>query len=194
MDLNFFKKNISKDCSDEALMSHILKGNKIAFELLYERYFNKMVWYAHSFLQNTQSAEDTVQEVFIKIIQTPEKFDVNRTFSTWIYRVTANLCKNRLRDEKQRAQSAKEIVPDIEYNFSQLNHQADMIYLQNLLKEKFENLSEKEKNIFILRFEQQLSIKEVSAIMNIPEGSVKSGIYYLLKKYANILNYYNYEK
>jgi RNA polymerase sigma-70 factor (ECF subfamily) len=153
-----------------------------------------MVWYAHSFLQNNQSAEDVVQEVFIKVMETPEKFDVKRTFSTWIYHVTANLCKNRLRDEKQRAQSAKDILPGMQNNFTQLNHQADMVYLQELLKEKFESLSEKEKNIFILRFEQQLSIKEVSAILNIPEGSVKSGIYYLLKKYANILNYYHYEK
>lgn len=175
-------------------MSLILKGNKIAFELLYERYFDKMVWYAHSFLQNTQSAEDVVQEVFIRIMQTPEKFDVNRTFSTWVYHVTANLCKNKLRDEKLRNRSLKENLPAADHVSVGMNHHADMLYLQQLLKEKFESLSEKERNIFTLRFEQELSIKEISAIMNIPEGSVKSGIYYLLKKYANILNYYNYEK
>ncbi len=175
-------------------MSLILKGNKIAFELLYERYFDKMVWYAYSFMQNTQSAEDIVQEVFIRIMQAPERFDVNRTFSTWVYHVTANLCKNRLRDEKLRNRALKENLPSAEHISVGMNHQADILYLQRLLKEKFESLSEKERNIFTLRFEQELPIKEISAIMDIPEGSVKSGIYYLLKKYANILNYYNYEK
>lgn len=173
-------------------MSLILKGNKIAFELLYERYFDKMVWYAFSFLQSTESAEDIVQEVFIKIIKTPEKFDIDRKFSTWIYNVTGNLCKNKLRDEKQQSHLLKKNFMD-ENSTVNAHHTADVNFLKNILNEKFESLSEKEKNIFVLRFEQQQSIKEIALIMQIPEGSVKSGIYYLLKKFANILNYYNYE-
>ena len=69
----------------------------------------------------------------------------------------------------------------------------DVNYLRQILDEKFESLSEKEQQIFTLRFSQQLSIREIAAIMNIPEGSVKSGIFYLLKKYTHIFNYYNYE-
>jgi RNA polymerase sigma-70 factor (ECF subfamily) len=192
--LFLFKKNIRKDSSDEALMALVLKGNKIAFELLYERYFSKMVWYANSFLNDIQSAEDAVQEVFIKIIQAPEKFDINRTFSTWIYHVTANLCKNKLRQQKLRSQTVREQLNDSTTQTVQPNHEADMAYLQQILKDKFESLSEKERQIFTLRFEQQLPVKEIAAILEIPEGSVKSGIYYLLKKYAHILNYYQYEK
>ena len=176
------------------LMSQILKGNKIAFELLYERYFEKMVWYARRFLQNDQSAEDVVQEVFIRIIQHPEKFDPGKTFSTWIYTITANRCKNKLRDEKLRHRNVKEnLISDTEPTV-EMNHEADMTFLRQLLTDKFGKLSEKEKDIFVLRFEQQLSIRDIAAILNIPEGSVKSGIYYLLKKYAQILNYYQYEK
>ena len=143
-------------------MIHIRKGNKIAFALLYERYFDKMVWYAYRFLQHTENAEDVVQEVFIKIIKQPEQFDINRTFSTWIAMINSH-------------------------------HQTDMRYLQQLLQEKFDSLSDKEKTIFKLRFENQLAIKEIAQQMNIPEGSVKSGLYYMLKKYAPILNYYQYE-
>ena len=73
-------------------------------------------------------------------------------------------------------------------------HQADMNYLQQLLQTQFDALSEKEKTIFTLRFENQLPIKDIAEQMNIPEGSVKSGLYYLLKKYAPILNFYHYEK
>ena len=175
-------------------MALVLKGNKIAFELLYERYFNKMVWYANSFLDDIPSAEDAVQEVFIKIIQAPEKFDINRTFSTWIYHVTANHCKNRLRQERLRSETVRDQFNDTSLQTVQLNHQADMAYLQQILKDKFESLSEKERQIFTLRFEQQLPLKEIATILEIPEGSVKSGLYYLLKKYAHILNYYHYEK
>ncbi len=175
-------------------MSHILKGNKIAFELLYERYFSKMVWYAGRFLSDSQSAEDIVQEVFIKIIRDPEKFDTTKIFSTWIYTVTANLCKNKLRDEKIRNRSVKDHLGSAAEQTVEINHQADITYLRQILNEKFDALSDKEKDLFVLRFEQQLSIREIAEILSIPEGSVKSGIYYLLKKYAHILNYYQYEK
>lgn len=169
----------------------ILKGNKLAFELLYERYFDKMVWYAFGFLKDIPKAEDIVQEVFIKIIQSPEKFDVNKKFSTWIYTVTANRCRNQLRDERKQQVPISEALSSDWAVAPQ--SQFDANYLRQILDEKFENLSEKEQQIFTLRFSQQLSIREIAAIMNIPEGSVKSGIFYLLKKYTHIFNYYNYE-
>ncbi len=189
--LFLFKKNIKSDSSDETLMLLILKGNKLAFELLYERYFDKMVWYAFGFLKDIPKAEDIVQEVFIKIIQSPEKFDVNKKFSTWIYTVTANRCRNQLRDERKQQVPISEAVSSDWAVAPQ--SQFDVNYLRQILDEKFENLSEKEQQIFTLRFSQQLSIREIAAIMNIPEGSVKSGIFYLLKKYTHIFNYYNYE-
>jgi RNA polymerase sigma-70 factor (ECF subfamily) len=189
--LFLFKKNIKSDSSDETLMLLILKGNKLAFELLYERYFDKMVWYAFGFLKDIPKAEDIVQEVFIKIIQSPEKFDVNKKFSTWIYTVTANRCRNQLRDERKQQVPISEALSSDWAVAPQ--SQFDANYLRQILDEKFENLSEKEQQIFTLRFSQQLSIREIAAIMNIPEGSVKSGIFYLLKKYTHIFNYYNYE-
>ena len=190
----FSNNNIGQDTSDESLMNHIRKGNKKAFALLYERYFDKMVWYAYRYLQHTENAEDAVQEVFIKIIKQPEHFDTNRTFSTWIYHVTANVCKNVLRSQKnlQRTIVHADLADD--YTAIDPQHQADMNYLQQLLQTQFDALSEKEKTIFTLRFENQLPIKDIAEQMNIPEGSVKSGLYYLLKKYAPILNFYHYEK
>ena len=55
-------------------------------------------------------------------------------------------------------------------------------------------LNEKEQRIFKLRFEQDLPIKEIAEILSIPEGSVKSGIYYLLKKMSHKLKEFRYEK
>ncbi|MBK7692691.1 MAG: RNA polymerase sigma factor [Bacteroidetes bacterium] len=186
-----FKKNIDSDSSDETLMRLLLKGNKLAFELLYERYFDKMVWYAFGYLNDIPKAEDIVQEVFIKIIQAPEKFDVNKKFSTWIYTITGNRCKNQLRDERNQQLPLTEAIGS-NWSVAPQSH-VDVNYLRQILDEKFESLSEKEQQIFTLRFSQQLSIREIAAIMNIPEGSVKSGIFYLLKKYTHIFNYYNYE-
>ncbi|HRI35244.1 MAG TPA: RNA polymerase sigma factor [Saprospiraceae bacterium] len=99
-----FKRRVIniKIASDEELMTRVAKGNKEAFEELYDRYFGKLTAFAHIYFEDIQQAEDVVQEVFIKIIEKPEKFDSSKKFSTWVYVVTANLCKQSIRNAKNR--------------------------------------------------------------------------------------------
>lgn len=175
-------------------MSQVLKGNKLAFELLYERYFDKLVWYANGYVQHSHIAEDIVQEIFIQLIEFPGKFDHTKRFSTWIYVITGNRCKNYLRDEKQREQHLKLHRNENQFRTNKSHHQFDANVLKQQLTSVFSTLSEKEKMIYQLRFEQELSIKEIAEQLNIPEGSVKSGIYYLLRKYAHLINHFTYEK
>lgn len=168
--------------ADEHLMAEICEGNRLAFELLYDRYFQKLVWFARGFLADVQMAEDAVQEVFIQIMEKPEKFDRSRKFSTWVYTLTGNSCKNRLRNAQNRNRLLEEnrykLYPEsVEIDFAE-----DQERVQEQIRNAFETLNEKEKNIFVLRFEQERSIKEIAELAQIPEGSVKSGIYYLLKK------------
>ncbi len=173
------------EIGDEILMKQLNEGNRLAFELLYNRYFDKLVGFAVSFLGDVQKAEDVVQEVFMKIIDQPEQFDQDRKFSTWIYTVTGNKCRNLIRDEQNRAKIVSETRRDSESNT--IHHDSDLQLLTNKIQRTLATLSEKEKSLYVLRFEQELSIKEISAIVNIPEGSVKSGVYYLLKKFATQL-------
>src|SRR4051812_47301468 len=96
------KKIKPLELPDEQLMQLICKGGRGAFETLYDRYFNKLVWFAQGFTDDVQQAEDLVQDVFIKVIERPEKFDATKKFSTWIYVVTSNLCKQNIRNRKNR--------------------------------------------------------------------------------------------
>ena len=188
----FLNQNKIHNYSDEELMKMILKGHKLAFELLYERYFDKLVWFANGIIQDKFVAEDVVQEVFIKIIETPDRFDLDRKFSTWVYTLTSNLSKNKLRDEQLKQSKLNSII---QYNnqASKQHHNLDVRITEMKLEELFQNLSEKEKSLFTLRFEQQLSIKEIASTMQIPEGSVKSGLYYLLQKYDHLLKHFTHE-
>ena len=60
--------NITPSTGDEQLMQMLCGGNRKAFELLYDRYFDKLVWFAFGFVNDRQKAEDVVQEVFLKVI------------------------------------------------------------------------------------------------------------------------------
>lgn len=188
----FLNRNKIHNHSDEELMKMILKGHKLAFELLYERYFDKLVWFANGIIQDKFVAEDVVQEVFIKIIETPERFDLDRKFSTWVYTLTSNLSKNKLRDEQLKQSKLNSIIQQTNQSSKQ-HHNLDVRITEMKLEELFQNLSEKEKSLFTLRFEQQLSIKEIAATMQIPEGSVKSGLYYLFQKYDHLLKHFTHE-
>lgn len=188
----FGKAKISpRDLSDEALMLRITNRDRQAFEVLYDRYFGKLVWFAQNYLSQVQQAEDLVQEAFVKIIHKPENFNSNKKFSTWIYTLVANACKNELRNDQNRSRILNE---NLRPNHSVLPENiVDNALLRTKIQEALKELNEKERSIFTLRFEQELHIKEIAEILDIPEGTVKSGIYYLLKKLSHTLKPFKYE-
>lgn len=171
-------------------MLEICNGNRFAFEILYDRYFDRLLWFAKGFLFDTQKAEDVVQEVFIRIMHHEKAFDHQRKFSTWVYTITGNLCKNQIRDEANRQRILKENQSYQPEEFPETMHTWDTEQLQIHLAMARSELTENEKVLLALRFEQELSIKEIAQIQNKPEGTIKSGLFYLLRKMAAHLKTY----
>lgn len=192
--MSIFNRILQKGSTDEELMMLSGKGDRRAFEMLYDRYFDKLVWFARGFVKDEQMAEDIVQEGFLKIIKQPELFDPGKKFSTWIYTLVGNACKNAIRNDQNRNRLMQEEIKPM-YNTSVImHHQVDYSLLKKEITILVETLSEKEKSIYVLRFEQEMSIAEIADILDIPEGSVKSGIYYLLKKLSHHLKEFTHEK
>ena len=172
-------------------MKALSDGNRRAFEIIYGRYFHRLKNFNRSILNGDEmKAEDVAQDVFLKIIHQPELFNSSKKFSTWIFTVSKNLCFNQIRNEQNRKDLLKR-------NFQEetiLNHYSniDADILQKKISQIFETLNEKDRTIFVLRFEQELSIKEIAEIAEIPEGTVKSSIFYLLKKISTQLKDYTH--
>ncbi len=174
--------------TDEQLYQELLQGNQHSFSILYHRYFDKLCWFAQQFMYNKAEAEDIVQEVFTKIIEQPQHFNANQKFSTWVFTLTANRCKNRLKQQATQSHLAGQHATSV--TSVNANIELDAKLLKARIGKLFKELNDKEKKLFVLKFEQQLSTKETAEILNIPEGSVKSGLYYLLKKIKEKLNYH----
>jgi RNA polymerase sigma-70 factor (ECF subfamily) len=175
-----FKQSFANQ-PDEYLMRLICDvGDRKAFELLYDRYSRKLLSFSTRIVSNREQAEDIVQEVFIRIIEKPGAFDQAKKFSTWIFTIANNLCLNSIRNETNREKLINE-----HYEQSEIVIQHPSID-EKLVKQKinaiYKELNEKEKTVFVLRFEHELSIKEIAEIASMPEGSVKSCLFYLLKK------------
>ncbi|MBI1221614.1 MAG: sigma-70 family RNA polymerase sigma factor [Bacteroidetes bacterium] len=174
------------EASDELLMELVVLGKKEALRELYERYFSLLCRFAHGFLKDEAKAEDAVQEVFIRILNQRNQFDTGRKFRSWMFTLCANHCKNILRDEANRTRILQTEQKDKE-SLEEPNYNLDQVRLKEEIKRLLARCSEKEKQLYNLRFEMDLSVKEIAGIMELPEGSVKSGLFYLIKKLSTPL-------
>ena len=180
--------------SDESLMQELVNGHQQAFELLYERYHDRMLrFFYRMFRGDEERARDFLQELFLRVIEKGHLYTPEKKFSTWLYTVASNLCKNEF-----RSQAVRKKVSHVE-DIHQLKITSDDCLDKQLYSKQFElslhkalgKLSEDHRTVFILRYQEELSIKEISAIMKCSEGTVKSRIFYGLRKLSKILHMYH---
>jgi RNA polymerase sigma-70 factor (ECF subfamily) len=172
--------------TDEQLVSGIAAGSKAAFNTLYQRYGQKMYSYFYRMLwQNHELAEDQVQELFIRLFRYAHGFNNNRSFSTWLYSIAHNQCKNEYRKAAVKMKH-KPVMNEAVNSNAEKN--PDLQKFKSAIQAKLNLLPEEKKTLFILRFEEQLSVPVISNILELPEGTVKSRIFYLLKELRDELS------
>ncbi|MGZ4042030.1 MAG: RNA polymerase sigma factor, partial [Bacteroidia bacterium] len=141
--------------SDEELMTFLCKGEVRAFDALYERYGKRLLVYFTRMLNfDSAAAEDALQDLFMKIAETPEKFDTSRSFKTWVFSVASNSCKNHYRHRKVVQQQREEEF----YRNNNVDDKAFMIVaarldnrlFRNVLREILDELPAEKKEVFIL--------------------------------------------
>ncbi len=186
--MGFFKRKDISSYSDEQLMQEIERGHSAAFGFLYERYSEKLYRYLFRLLNNDRErAEDFLQEVFLKVLNSADSFDATKSASTWLYTIATNLCRNEWRNTSNRQRLMKTFEPWEHHSPKTINEKIDEQYRNKLLDAVMNELEYEDREILQLRFQQELSIREIAIIASLPEGTVKSRIFYLLKKLAKQL-------
>ncbi len=175
--------------SDERLMELIVRGDERAFGALYDRYQRKLITYFSRMLWNDRErAQDFLQELFTKIARKPDSYDPSRPFSTWLYSVANNMCKNEYRREGTR----KAAVPHLKAETSHVDgihgDGVDRERFRERLDQELDKLDPDQKATFVMRYHEDMAIKEIAAAFAISEGTVKSRLFYTLKKLAERLN------
>lgn len=164
--------------SDEELLKQFCEGNTLAFENLYSRYYAKLLYFISQMLGNTNNAKDTLQEVFIKVVENKCEFDFNRKFSVWIYSIASNMCKNSFKHSAVVIKAEKEILHTSSVFEEVTNTNEKRLAIRKAIK----NLDIKHKQVFILRHSYSFSFKEIASILEISEGTVKSRMFNCIKK------------
>lgn len=181
-------KNRLSDIPDEQLMNIIQSGDVRAFEILYHRFSKRLLIYFFRMLGSEEKAQDFLQDIFLKLIEHPKAFDTNRKFSNWIFSLAANMCKNeyRSREVQRNAQQNGGVnKTEIQINAElKPEDEIDLIQFKTRLLKEVQKMDADQRNTFLLRFEENFSIKEISQILNCAEGTVKSRLFYIIRKLA----------
>jgi RNA polymerase sigma-70 factor, ECF subfamily len=170
--------------SDEELMLLIQHGEERALTELYTRYSKPMVRYFFRMLWNDEDqAQDFLHDLFVKIIEKPKYFDHTKKFSTWLYSVAHNMCKNEYRKQSFR-ESAKNSFAQPEARLSNIHEEMDGKAFLILLNGAMKQWREEDRSLFIFRYELEMTFAEIASVLDCPEGTVKSRWFYLRKEIA----------
>ena len=175
-------KNNKYIYSDEQLMLLFQGGNENAYIELVNRYKDKLINFIFNYLGDIESSEDVVQETMIKLYQKKHYYKEIAKFSTWLYTIAKNLANTELRKRKQRnttllSQFSKDDkMYDLPSNDNEVGKEIQTEIVNKIIREAVGKLSEKFKTVITLRDIQQLSYEDISEIIDVPIGTVKSRI------------------
>ena len=184
-------RSVMKACSDEQLMEHIAHGQDAALNELYARYNKAMMYYFYRMLgQEREKAQDFLQDLFLKIIEKPERFDTRRKLSTWLYTVAHNMCKNEYRKQEVRKVMQRDSNIEVDNGHRPDSDLHSKMFTEALYRE-LDQLDEARKTAFLLKYREGFTIEEISKVIDCSEGTVKSRLFYTNKRLSERLNAYH---
>jgi len=165
--------------SDRQIVEKVRSGNSRTYALLVDRHKERAMTLALRLLGSKEEAEELVQDAFLRAYKNLDTFRGDAKFSTWLYRILYNLCMTKVTRRKGKMEHLEEedrmtktmLVDDEEISIQErIEHEE----ITKLVATEIESLPEKLKTVILLFYVQDMSYDEMSAVMNIPVGSVKT--------------------
>ncbi|OPY58815.1 MAG: ECF RNA polymerase sigma-E factor [Pelotomaculum sp. PtaU1.Bin035] len=169
--------------SDEVLIEKSKNGDMEAFEQLVRRYENKVYTVAYRFLGNHADASDLAQDTFLRLYQALPGFRGESSFMTWLYRITANACRDEIRRQQrchvvsldnETVKNGNHVISRISGSILSPEEEVERIEFNNTIQQCISSLSEEHRLILVMREVQGLSYEEIAEVMKCSLGTVKS--------------------
>ena len=163
------------------------RSKNSALTELHQRYGKRVLGFFIKMTNgNIDQSQDFVQDLFLKIIEKHEQFDPTKRFYTWMFTIASNMVKTAYRSQRNIVQLETKHYPT-EWGENEMEKNQ----FQTLLSKAIDKLENYHKQTFVLRYIEQLGVKEIAEITGASEGTVKSRIYYSTKKITKSLSELN---
>ncbi|NJD02230.1 MAG: RNA polymerase sigma factor [Ruminiclostridium sp.] len=177
--------------TDESIIELVLAGNTHMFSQLVDRHKDKIYGMALSFTGNNSDAQDVSQEIFIKAYKNLFRFNRKSKFSTWLYRVSYNVCIDWIRSNNKHGRDLDLTGFDNILTDSRAGPEESFLEKEKrfILKKAIYDLKEKYRNILILFYFQALSYEETAEVLEIPVKTVETQLYRARKQLKVLLKH-----
>ncbi|WP_010530535.1 RNA polymerase sigma factor SigW [Lentibacillus jeotgali] len=167
------------------LVKKVKQGDQLAFSELIELYQHEVYRICYRLIGNRYEAEDLAQEAFLRAYQNINSHDSNKKFSSWLFRIASNLTIDRLKKKKPDYYLDAEVAGAegmTMYTRIPANHQLpeDQVIgleLQDTVQKAIFRLAPEYRSAIVLKYIKDLSLREISDVMQIPIGTVKTRLH-----------------
>lgn len=171
--------------TDEELMAEVIRHHSsVAITELHRRYSKRLLGYFIKMLQrDAETANDFVQEIFLRILEKKHLYDPSKPFYTWVFTIASNMCKTAYRRTPMVA------LTEIHSGYRQEMSEdfAEKAHFQQRMKESLARLEHHHRTVFVLRYMEQFSLNEIAEISEVSLGTVKSRLFYATQKMTQML-------
>ncbi len=174
---------------EKKLVDEIRRGNEAAFEKIFRRYYRPLCLFSTKILGDDETAEEVVQDFFVKLWERREGFMVETSVKNYLFRSVKNLSINVIKHEQIKLKHAQQVMADAEAN-DFMDHFME-VDLERAIEKSIEELPEKRREIFRLSREEGLKYREIAERMNISIKTVEAQMGLAIKALRDKLRKYS---
>ena len=172
-------KETGQQFPDSVLVKQAQKGDRKAFNALIEKYHKAIVNFVYRNINDASRSEELAQKVFVRCYLNIKHYNQRYKFTTWLYTIAVNLCKNELRDKTRRPKSVEltDLVrPDVNRDASPVEALADK-EIREKVSRAVQSLPEDQRQAIIMSVYNDLPYKEIAEALKTNENTVKSWVF-----------------
>jgi RNA polymerase sigma-70 factor (ECF subfamily) len=179
---------------EQRLIQRAQKGDQEAFAALVREHQRYVYNLALRVLKNEEEALDLAQETFVRAWTALPNFRGQSRFRTWLYRIATNLCYNRLPGLRRLLNELGDDVivdlPETRVAFDNPVASLELRELRSYLHRAIDRLDENYRLLISLRYQDELSYEEIATLLNLPLGTVKTGLFRARERLRRVLESY----
>jgi RNA polymerase sigma-70 factor (ECF subfamily) len=178
--------------SDEDLMARVAsKDDDRAFDELYHRHARRVMGFIMRQLSDSDRAADLVQDAFLRLWSSRERYIADKCFSTWLFSIAYNLLKNEYRRSGYQNEYTEHVMNSTtEVHNEDWDVKLDDHLFDAALHKELSLLDADSRLLFSLRFEEEMTVPQIAEVMKIPEGTVKSRQHTIIRNLKQKLKIY----
>lgn len=173
----------SQMVDDQYILSCIADLNKSdeGYRLLVRKYQEKLYWHIRRMVGSHDDADDVLQNVFVKVFRNISSFQANSALFTWMYRIATNESLTFI--EKQKRTATQEVNEQITGSLQDADHgHTDSEKALEMLKIAIDLLPPKQKQVFCMRYYDELSYQDIADVTETSVGALKATYHHAVKK------------